>query len=170
MRLQQEIHIQGILTITVEGTNYRTSSTYREVVVYTDQGTPVSALQMVSSYVGQVNSDGTTSQVDNLPIDASQNCHGTTFADGKLMIVDGSDNNESVQTILREDGYVSEGVTIENADAFVMEFAGVDLPFRENQQWWYDNIWSWFRRALNNYIGKRKECKINSRGYKYDFI
>jgi hypothetical protein len=44
-----------------------------------------------------------------------------------LVIVDGSDGNESVRTILKEDGYMSDGVTVENADAFVMSFGGVDF-------------------------------------------
>ena len=105
---------------------YRVTASFKEVVVYTDQGTPVRALQMVSQYVEQRNADGSFSPTTNSPVDASQNCHGTTFAEGKLVIVDGSTGNESVRTILKEDGYISAGVTIENADAFVMSFGGDD--------------------------------------------
>lgn len=98
---------------TVDGTTYQTNSTYKEVVVYTDQGTPVRALQQVASYVEQVNADGSTTKVNNAPVDCSQNCHGTTFADGKLVIVDQSNNNETVNVILKEDGYVK----IDNPEA-----------------------------------------------------
>lgn len=110
----------------IDGGTYRVSATFKEVVVYTDQGTPVRALQMVSQYVEQKNADGSFSPATNAPVDASQNCHGTTFAEGKLVIVDGSTGNESVETILKEDGYISEGVTLETADAYMMRFAGDD--------------------------------------------
>jgi RHS repeat-associated protein len=82
-------------TTTVDGNTYQTTSTYNEVVVYTDAGTPVRALQQVATYIAQVNEDGSTTPVSNAPVDGSQNCHGTTFADGKLVIVDQSNNNET---------------------------------------------------------------------------
>jgi len=110
----------------IDGNVYQVTATFNDVVVYTDQGTPVTALQMVTQYVEQQNADGSFSPTTNSPVDASQNCHGTTFADGKLVIVDGSTGNESVRTILKEDGYISAGVTIESADAFVMSFGGDD--------------------------------------------
>jgi RHS repeat-associated protein len=114
-----------------DGNTYRVSGSFKEVVVYTDKGTPVRALQMVSQYVEQQSTDAqgnvTYTPANNSSFDASQNCHGTTFADSKLVIVDGSEGNESVRTILKEDGYISEGVSIENADAFVMNFAGDDF-------------------------------------------
>jgi len=109
----------------VDGVTYQTSTLYREVVVYTDQGTPVKALQQISSSVAKDNGDGTTTKIDNAPIDCSQNCNGTTFADGKLVIVDQSDNNESVGTILKEDGYVKVE-TPEEADIFVQQ-GGKDI-------------------------------------------
>ncbi|MCW3467306.1 DUF6443 domain-containing protein [Chitinophaga nivalis] len=109
-----------------DGNTYRVSASFKEVLIYTDQGTPVRALQMVSQYVEQQNADKSFSPTTAAPVDACQNCHGTTFAEGKLVIVDGSDANESINTILREDGYTSEGVSINNADAFVMSYGGVD--------------------------------------------
>lgn len=113
-----------------DGNTYRVSGTFKEVIVYTDQGTPIKALQMVSQYVEQQQTDaqGNVSYTpsSNGQFDASQNCHGTTFAEGKIVIVDGSTGNESVKTILKEDGYVSEGVSIENADAFVMSYGRDD--------------------------------------------
>jgi RHS repeat-associated protein len=110
-------------TVTVEGTTYQTNTIYKEVVVYTDAGTPVRALQQVASYVEQVNADGSTTKVNDAPIDASQNCHGTTFAEGKLVIVDQSNGNESVNVILKEDGYVKIE-TPEAADIFVQQGGG----------------------------------------------
>jgi RHS repeat-associated protein len=112
-------------SVTVDGNKYQTTSTYKEVVVYTDQGTPVRALQQVASYVEQVNADGSTTKVNNAPVDCSQNCHGNTFADGKLVIVDQSNNNESVNVILKEDGYVKVE-TPEAADIFVQQ-GGSDI-------------------------------------------
>lgn len=118
------------ITKNLDGGRYRLNATFNEVVVYTDKGTPVRALQMVSQYVEQqtgtdANGNATYAVAKNAPIDASQNCHGTTFADAKLVIVDGG--NESVQTILKEDGYVTgAGVTEQSADAFVMSFGGED--------------------------------------------
>lgn len=113
-----------------DGNSYRVNSSFKEVVVYTDQGTPVRALQMVSQYVEQEHTDAqgnvSYTPATTTQFDASQNCHGTTFAEGKLVIVDGSTGNESVRTILKEDGYISEGVTIESAVAFMMSFAGDD--------------------------------------------
>ncbi len=114
-----------------DGNTYRVNGTFKEVVIYTDKGTPVRALQMVSQYVEQQQTDAqgnvTYTPSSNQQFDASQNCHGTTFADGKLVVVDGSEGNESVRTILKEDGYMSDGVTVENADAFVMSFGGDDF-------------------------------------------
>ncbi|MBX2925903.1 MAG: RHS repeat-associated core domain-containing protein [Chitinophagaceae bacterium] len=112
-------------SVTIDGAKYQTTSTYNEVVVYTDAGTPVRALQQVASYVEQVNADGSTTQVNNAPVDCSQNCHGTTFADGNLVIVDQSKNNETVNVILKEDGYVKVE-TPEVADIFVQQ-GGSDI-------------------------------------------
>jgi len=101
------------------GGTFRVTATFNEVVIYTDQGTPVRALQMVSQYVEQQNADGETySSVSNSPVDASQNCHGTTFADSKLVIVDGSTGSVSVNTILKEDGYTSTE-NINQVDIFI---------------------------------------------------
>jgi hypothetical protein len=112
--------------VKIDGNAYQVNASYKEVLIYTDKGTPVRALQMVSQYVSQQNTDGTFTPTANSPVDACQNCHGTTFADSRLVIADGSDGNESVKTILSDDGYVSEGVTIENADVYMMSFGGVD--------------------------------------------
>ncbi len=101
----------------VNGVTYTISATYNEVVVYTDKGTPVRALYMVEQYVEQAGGDP-VSNVSKTPIDASQNCHGLTFADGKLVIVDGSNKSESVNTILAEDGY-RQVSKVEDATAFV---------------------------------------------------
>ena len=110
-------------TKTVDGTTYQTTSTYKEVVVYTDEGTPVRALQQVAAYVEQVNESGTNTPVNNAPVDGSQNCHGTTFADGKLVIVDQSKNNATVNVILKEDGYVKVE-TPEAGNIFVQQGGG----------------------------------------------
>jgi RHS repeat-associated protein len=111
----------------VDGKSYHVEATYNEVVVYTDQGTPIKALQLINQDVKQNNDDGSMATVVNSPFDASQNCHGTTFADAKLVIVDGSAKNESVETILTEDGYSNNNVNIDNADIFVMRFGGDDF-------------------------------------------
>ena len=114
--------------VLVDGNTYRLNATFNEVVVYTDQGTPIRALQMVSQYVEQqtgtdANGNAVYSPVSNSPVDALQNCHGTTFANAKLVIVDGG--NEAVETILLEDGYkTGTGISEQNADIFVMTFAG----------------------------------------------
>ena len=71
----------------IDGNTYSVTESFKEVVVYTDQGTPVRALQMVSQYVEQQNADGSFSPTTNSPVDASQNCHGTTFADSKLCLL-----------------------------------------------------------------------------------
>ena len=107
----------------IDGVDYRTNSTYNEVVVYTDKGTPVRALQLVSQYVEQRQEDGSFKAVTNSPVDCSQNCNGTTFADSKLVIVDGSERNESIRVIISEDGYVRED-NLDNADAFIQQGHG----------------------------------------------
>ena len=108
-----------------DGNTYRVNGTFKEVVVYTDKGTPITALQMVSQYVQQQSTDAQGNTIytpaTNAPInvDGSQNCHGNTFADGKLVIIASEGN---INTILKEDGYTSKGVTMENADAFTMSY------------------------------------------------
>ena len=107
----------------VDGVNYQVTASYNEVIVYTDKGTPIRALQMVSQYVQQESPDGTLTPVDNAPIDASQNCHGTTFADGKLVIADNSANNAALQSITKDDGYSREN-DLGKADAFIQQSGG----------------------------------------------
>ena len=110
-------------TVKVDGVNYQVTASYNEVIVYTDKGTPIRALQMVSQYVQQESPDGTLTPVDNAPIDASQNCHGTTFADGKLVIADNSANNAALQSITKDDGYSREN-DLGKADAFIQQSGG----------------------------------------------
>ena len=107
------------------GTHIIFEGTYNEVIIYTDKGTPVRALQLVNQEVTQQNGDNSSSPSTNTALDGNKNCMGTTFADSKLVIVDGSTNDEEVNTILQDDGYMSQGVTEDNADAFVMSFGFV---------------------------------------------
>jgi len=108
----------------INGVDYRTTSTYNEVVVYTDKGTPVRALQLVSQYVEQRDESGNfVAAGKNAPVDCSQNCHGTTFADGKLVIVDQSEKNESLSTILSEDGYTRQD-DLSKANVFIQQAGG----------------------------------------------
>lgn len=105
----------------INGVRYNVTASYNEVIVYTDKGTPIRALQMVDQYVQKVSADGTTlTPVDNAPVDASQNCHGTTFADGKFVIADQSLNNDVIRTIIADDGYMAES-DLENASAFIQQ-------------------------------------------------
>ncbi|MBN8877021.1 MAG: hypothetical protein J0I32_05700 [Sphingobacteriales bacterium] len=110
-------------TQTIDGVKYNVTATYNEIIVYTDKGTPIRALQMVNQYVQTQAENGDLTPVDNAPVDASQNCHGTTFANGSVVIADQSANNETIRAIIGDDGYSRED-DLTKADAFIQQKAG----------------------------------------------
>lgn len=102
-------------------TEYQICITYNIVNFYADNGTPIEALQFesVSQYQDIFDKEGnlistSNSELDLNKFDFSSNCHGLTFANGKLVI----NKDESVQSILTNDKY-SRDVPEDQASALI---------------------------------------------------
>jgi hypothetical protein len=85
--------------------------TYEQGNIYADNGTAVEAFSLVSATQRTVKTDkngkiltDTTSSVDTSKYDCGADCHGKTFGDNKIWI-----NDDQVQTILDNDGYMNTG-------------------------------------------------------------
>ena len=97
------VHSDGSVTETY------LESTYDIGNIYADNGTSVEAYSLVSASQRTITYDSkgnvvtdTTSSVDKSKYDCGSDCHGNTFADNKIWI-----NNDQVQTLLDNDGYLS---------------------------------------------------------------
>ena len=95
--------------IKVDGVEYNYKTTYNVVTIYTDNGTPINALQEIKSEVVRTDTESKVSGVDS-PIGTETNCHGYSFAGGKLVIEDNTPGSEVIKTILSEDGYTVDGL------------------------------------------------------------
>ncbi|WP_315814191.1 RHS repeat-associated core domain-containing protein [Paraflavitalea speifideaquila] len=108
--------------------NITTKEVYRKyevVKIYADDGTPIEALKLVESYVvvSQYDKKGNllSTAKDDLAkhgYEAVSDCHGYTFAKGKLWI-----NDDQVNTLLDHDGY-SRNVSEGSADAAIFKKGG----------------------------------------------
>lgn len=82
---------------------------YEVVHVYADDGTPVDAMRLVESYVRTIKVKGMTTisstdeSLDKHGYEAVSDCHGYTFAKGKLWI-----NDDQVNTVLDHDDYTKD--------------------------------------------------------------
>jgi len=107
---------------TVGGTEYNYKSSFEVVTIYTDKGTPINALREISSEVYKNDEKGGAVKVTNSdnPISTCSNCHGYSFAGGKLVIEDVTTGSKVINTILADDGYVVDGIngqTVGDAEA-----------------------------------------------------
>lgn len=107
-----------------DGNEYYATLKYEVITIYTDAGTPVNALRQVSQEVEKINYDAdgvyqSSTPVSDPPIGTDCNCHGYLFADGNIIIEDGTEGYQVINTILNEDGYVT-GVDENEAGGFII--------------------------------------------------
>jgi RHS repeat-associated protein len=109
-------------------TTQTASMKYEQVKIYTDDGTPIEALRLIEAHVviKKYDSKGnllsiTQESLSSHGFEAVSDCHGYTFAKGKLWINDGQ-----VNTLLDHDGY-TRNTTESKADAVIFKKGGVIL-------------------------------------------
>lgn len=130
-------------TVTVNGDGSKTYTTVTmkaDVVnIYANDGTAVEGLIIRSQSSTSVTyKDGKKVEGAATPeIDCGSNCHGTTFAKGKLWI-----NNDQVQTLLDHDGYEKTDSKEKGDVSVVMSLAGskvqADHSIRKNSDGTYN--------------------------------
>jgi len=101
------------------------SVSYEKVKIYADDGTPIEALRLIEAHVTikKYDSKGNLLSTSKESLskhgyEAVSDCHGYTFAKGKLWI-----NDDQVNTLLDHDGY-TRNTTESKADAVIFKKGG----------------------------------------------
>jgi RHS repeat-associated protein len=98
---------------------------YEKIIIYADDGTPINALRLIEAHlvIQKLDSKGNLLSIKKESLsshgfEAVSDCHGYTFAKGKLWI-----NDDEVNKLLYHDGY-TRNTTESKADAVIFKKGG----------------------------------------------